>query len=88
MTNLNTSAAEDMDNAKARRPKQTRAEQLRTMLTRKTGASVAQIQNKFGWQPHSARAAISSLRKAGHMIERNDTDKGPVYRISLPELAQ
>lgn len=88
MTNLNTSAPADIDKAKARRPKQTRAEQLRTLLTRKTGASIAQIQNKFGWQPHTARAAISSLRKAGHVIERSDTDKGPVYRISRPEPAQ
>lgn len=88
MTNLNTSAPADIDKAKARRPKETRAEQLRTLLTRKTGASIAQIQNKFGWQPHTARAAISSLRKAGHVIERSDTDKGPVYRISRPEPAQ
>lgn len=78
MTNLNTSATADIDKVKARRPKQTRAEQLTTLLTRKTGASVAQIQNKFGWQPHTARAAISSLRKAGHMIERSDTVKSPL----------
>ena len=88
MTHLNTSAPVDIDKARARRPKQTRAEQLRTLLTRKTGASIAQIQNKFGWQPHTARAAISSLRTAGHVIERSDTDKGPVYRISRPEPAQ
>jgi len=88
MTNLNTSATADIDKAKARRPKQTRPEQLKAMLTRKAGASVTQIQKKFGWQPHTARAAISSLRKAVHVIERSDTDKGPVYRISRPEPAQ
>ena len=88
MTNLNTSAPAGIDKSNARRPKRTRPEQLRTMLIRKTGASVAQIQNKFGWLPHTARAAITSLRKAGHMIERSDTDKGPIYRISRPEPAQ
>ncbi|HSF96438.1 MAG TPA: DUF3489 domain-containing protein, partial [Thermohalobaculum sp.] len=25
-----------------------------------------------GWQPHSVRAALSRLRKAGHKIERRE----------------
>ena len=66
---------------KKARPKQTRADQLKSMLARKTGASVSKVQKRFGWQPHTARAAISSLRNAGHKIERSDTDKGSVYRI-------
>ena len=61
--------------------KPTRHAQLRKMLTRKSGASIAQIQKAFGWQPHTARAAISAQRKAGCEITRRDTDKGPVYRI-------
>jgi len=36
----------------------------------------------FGWQPHTARAAISALRKAGAVIERSDSPKGAVYRIT------
>lgn len=75
---LSTTGASEPQKA---RPKQTRADQLKTMLARKTGASVSQIQKRFNWQPHTARAAISSLRKAGHEIERSDTDKGSVYRI-------
>ena len=59
----------------------TRREQLQKLLNRKSGATVAQIQKAFGWQPHTARAASSVLRKAGHTIERNATDKGSVYRI-------
>jgi len=61
--------------------KPTRQVQLRKMLTRKSGASIAQIQKAFGWQPHTARAAISAQRKAGCEITRSDADKGPVYRI-------
>ncbi|MCI2400811.1 DUF3489 domain-containing protein [Aliiroseovarius sp. N1Y82] len=68
--------------AKAARAKPTRREQLAKLLSRKSGASIAQIQKTFGWQPHSARAAISALRKAGTEIERSDTDKGSVYRIA------
>lgn len=61
--------------AKARR---TRQQALTKLLNRKSGASIAQIQKAFGWQPHSARAAISTLRKTGTVIERSDTDKGAV----------
>ncbi len=66
---------------RAVRVKPTRQEQLTKLLNRKSGASIAQIQKVFGWQPHTARAAISTLRKAGTVIERSDTDKGAVYRI-------
>jgi hypothetical protein len=61
--------------------KLTRQAQLRKMLTRKSGASIAQIQKAFGWQPHTARAAISAQRRAGCEIARSDTYKGSVYRI-------
>ena len=61
--------------------KLTRPAQLQKLLTRKSGVSIAQLQKTFGWQPHTARAAISAQRKAGCEIARSDTDKGSVYRI-------
>lgn len=64
----------------ARKP--TRQAQLHRLLSRKSGASIAQIQKAFGWQPHTARAAISAQRKAGCVIARSPTDKGSVYRIA------
>lgn len=70
-------------NPPARRPnKGTRRKQLAKLLSRKSGASIAQIQKAFGWQPHTVRAAISTLRKSGASVERTMTDKGSVYRIS------
>lgn len=71
-----------------RKPKQTRETQLRKLLARKSGATLAQIRNALGWQPHTARAAISRLRKAGTEIERQDCDKGSVYRIVVPGAKQ
>ena len=62
--------------------KGTRRDQLTRLLGRKSGASIAQIQKAFGWQPHTARAAISTLKKSGASVERTMTDKGAVYRIS------
>ncbi|MCG7519485.1 DUF3489 domain-containing protein [Ruegeria sp. Ofav3-42] len=58
-----------------------RQQQLQKLLSRKSSATIAQIQKAFGWQPHSARAAISMMRKAGHKVERSASDKGTVYRI-------
>ena len=57
-----------------------RQQQLAKLLGRKSGATIAQMQRAFGWQPHTARAAISGLRKTGVLIERAETDKGSVYR--------
>ena len=69
------------DNPAPGENKPTRQAQLRKLLTRKSGASIAQIQKAFGWQPYTARAAISAQRKAGFEISRSNTDKGPGYWI-------
>lgn len=60
----------------------TRRQQLTKLLKRKSGALIAQIRKAFDWQPHSALAALSALRKCGVAVERTDTDKGPVCRIT------
>ena len=67
--------------AKVVRARPAREGQLTKLLSRKTGATIPQMEKAFGWQPHTARAAISKLRKAGFPVERSDTDKGAVYRI-------
>ncbi|MFQ6552525.1 DUF3489 domain-containing protein [Aestuariibius insulae] len=69
----------------ARSAKPTRSAPLTRLLRRKTGASMAQVQAAFGWQPHTVRAAISAQRKAGHWVERTPNDTGPVYRIVTDE---
>lgn len=54
------------------------------MLAKPKGASMEAICKATDWQPHSARAAISGLRKAGHAIERLPGDAkggGSIYRI-------
>ena len=70
-----------VDKPKPRASKVTRPAQLRKLLNRKSGATIAQLQKAFGWQPHTARAAISAQRKAGCEIARSDTNNGSVYRI-------
>ena len=62
----------------------TKKEQLIQLLSRKTGADVATISKKFGWLPHTTRAALTRLRKAGFEIssEKPGTGKPSCYRIT------
>lgn len=48
----------------------TKTERLIAMLMTQTGASITEISEAFGWLPHTTRAALSGLRKAGHLVER------------------
>ena len=63
MTDLRTEAtATGSSESKPTRPAgRTKSDDLRRLLSRRSGASVAQLQKQFGWQPHTVRAAISRL---------------------------
>lgn len=76
---------------KPSKPPQTKTAKVQTMLRRSNGASLDAVCKATGWQPHSARAALSGLRKAGLIIERSSPDgtRASVYRIvTSPEAAQ
>lgn len=53
---------------------------LEVLLLRARGATLDQLQDELGWQPHTVRAAISRLRKAGHEIDLTETKGRKVYR--------
>lgn len=65
-------------------PKESKKAQLIRMLAAKAGADVAAISEKLGWLPHTTRAAISGLKKAGYDVttERPNPDKPMRYRIA------
>ena len=69
---------------RASTPKQTKKAQLIDLLRRDNGANVAMISKKFGWLPHTTRAALSRLRKAGYEITgmKVGTGKSTKYRIT------
>ena len=67
-----------------------RAESKKTwvidMLRQPEGSTIAEISTALGWQPHTTRAAITGLRKAGHKVETakpEDGGFGLIYRIAL-----
>jgi hypothetical protein len=66
------------------RPAGSKRDQLRRRLEREGGASLKDLERAFGWQPHTLRAAISGLRKAGHDVQRENGDNGAIYRIAAP----
>jgi hypothetical protein len=64
------------------RPASTKRAKLIAMLERPEGASVAEIGHRFGWLPHTVRAAITGLRRAGRAVTRSkDADDRSVYRL-------
>ena len=74
-----------MSKSKSARPRETKSAILRKLLSRKAGADLAALQSATGWQPHSVRAALSGLRRAGYGIDRAEPAKpgnGAVYRIT------
>ncbi len=63
----------------------TKSAMLRHLLQARSGASMARLREATGWQPHSVRAALSGLRKAGYAVERQDPKKPgseAIYRIT------
>lgn len=71
------------------KPKETKKAQLIRLLSTKDGADIAAISAKFGWQPHTTRAAIAGLKKGGYDVtsEKPDPDKPTRYRIAGKPMA-
>ena len=52
------------------------------LLNRARGATIAEMQAATGWQPHSARAFLSGLRKAGRTLAKEERKSGETsYRL-------
>ncbi|MFZ3585513.1 DUF3489 domain-containing protein [Loktanella sp. DJP18] len=67
----------------------TKRTQLITLLPTKAGADIATIGDRLGWQPHTVRAGLSGLRKAGHHLEKVIPGPGKAtrYRIIASQAA-
>ncbi len=54
------------------------------LMRRTEGATLGDIVEATGWLPHSARAALTGLRKEGHVLEKTKRDETTCYRIVEP----
>ncbi|VWX60123.1 DUF3489 domain-containing protein [Sphingorhabdus sp. 109] len=62
---------------------QTKSDKVIALLGRATGASLDEICKATSWQPHSARAFLTGLRKKGFELPREQRgDEGTAYRIT------
>ena len=52
------------------------------LLRREQGATLAELVQVTGWQPHTTRAMLTGLRKRGHAIDRGK--RGDVTCYQLP----
>jgi len=66
----------------------TKQAKLVSMLSRKSGATLAKASETLGWQPHTTSATTTGLRKRGYAIERQARDGKPsIYRINAEKTA-
>ncbi len=56
--------------------RRTKAGTILDLVQRPTGASIAELTEATGWQPHSVRAALTGLRKKGREVVRTKDDQG------------
>jgi hypothetical protein len=52
------------------------------MLRSKGGATLAELVEATGWLPHTARAALTGIRKKGHAITKSRRADVTVYQIA------
>jgi len=52
------------------------------LLQREQGAALPELIEATGWLPHTTRAALTGLRKKGHVIEKTKRDDATCYRIA------
>jgi len=59
----------------------TKIAQVIALLERGGGATLADLIESTGWLPHTTRAALTGLRKKGHMIAKGSREGATVYNI-------
>lgn len=62
-------------------PRTAKSSALLALLARDQGASIGDIVAATGWIPHTARAALTGLRKKGHAIARVREADVTAYRL-------
>ena len=53
------------------------------LLARGDGATLPELIAATGWLPHTTRAALTGIRKKGHVVERTKRDGVTCYRIAV-----
>lgn len=62
-------------------PRVTKAAKLLTLLQTGIGASLEEMVEATGWQSHTVRAAMTGLRKKGHIIEKHIEGNTTIWSV-------
>lgn len=66
--------------------KPSKATIVERLLKSRNGATISDIGEATGWQPHSCRAFLTGMRKKGHVIVRDQRKDGSSrYRLSASQ---
>ena len=63
-------------------PTGTKSAAVIALLSREDGATLDEMIAATGWLPHTTRAALTGLRKKGHVIVRGKRGEVSCYRIA------
>lgn len=62
-------------------PPLTKTKMVIDLLWREQGATIGELIAATGWLPHTTRAALTGLRKKGHVIAKGKRDDATCYTI-------
>jgi len=75
--------------ATAKAKPETKSDTVIALLDRAKGATLDEICKATSWQPHSARAFMTGLRKKGFVLAREQRgEEGTSYRITAHSSAE
>jgi hypothetical protein len=63
-------------------PRTSKAIIVLDLLRRPEGATLNELVDATSWLPHTTRAALTGLRKMGHVIEKTKRENATCYRIT------
>ena len=66
----------------AKAPRITKSAAVVALLQRPQGATLAELITATGWLPHTTRAALTGVRKNGHVIDKTKRGDETCYRIT------
>jgi len=64
-------------------PRPTKSALVIGLLKRAQGGTLAELIEATGWLPHTTRAALTGLKKKGHVIEKAKRGEVTCYRIAV-----
>ena len=72
----------EQTNASAAPRKGSKIAQVIALLQRSEGATLGEMVEATGWLPHTTRAALTGLKKKGHLVERSKRGDVTCYRVA------